>query len=267
MPNIIITEEEFKKLTDGTKKEIWELLKESFSTTTVSDDLSDKNLGNLIKNSIKENSLNFDTLSIETAIAVLIGLSDESRKVVEALCRSQQSRESLTEILGSEKKINGTIGSINRRLAKRLDEKIYGKRRDRLKLIQYDEYYRLSCDNRALEIALFVLHKGYKIGQGDILLKYKSIFDENKEHKAEVLIKEEDIIQSDSGGASIHLAMWDYQTGHINNSFSVNVMYSSPTDKVVVSTDYGEEWEANSFTGNLAPDGQPNEIVIGGKKR
>ena len=267
MPNIIITEEEFKKLTDGTKKEIWDLLKDSFSTTTVSDDLSDENLRNLIKNSIDPNRLNFDTLSIETAIAVLIGLSDESRKVVEALCQSQQSRESLTEILGSEKKINGTIGSINRRLAKRLSEKIYGKRRDRAKLIEFDGDYRLSCDNRALEIALFVLHKGYKIGQGDILLKYISIFDENKEYKAEVLIKEEDIIHSDAGRAFIDFVSWDYQTGHVNNSFSVFVMYSSFTDKVVVSTDYGEEWEDSSFTGNTAPDGKPNEIVIGGKKR
>lgn len=264
MPNIIITEEEFKKLTDDTKKEIWSLLKDSFSNTTVSDELSDDNLGNRLKNSIKENQLNFDTLSIETAIAVLIGLSTESRKVVEALCKSQQSRENLTEILGNEKKINGTIGSINRRLAKRLDEKIYGKRRDRVKLIEFDGDYRLTCNSRALELASLIIGKGYKIGEGDIILRFK----EGAEFKAEAKIEEESIIRCDEGYAYCAYESWDYEIDHVSHQFRVNVVYSEYTDKVVISTVGEDEWATDSVLGDFwSPYGDPDEVLIGGKKR
>ena len=259
MPNIIITEAEFKKLTDGTKKEIWGLLKDSFSTTTVSDELSDENLGNRIKNRIEENRLNFDTLSIETAMAVLIGLSSESRKVVEALCQRQQTRENLTEILGNEKKINGTIGSINRRLAKRLDEKIYGKRRDRVKLIEFDGDYRLTCNSRALELASVIISKGYKIGEGDILLQ----FDEG-----EAKIEEESIIRCDEGKAYCDYVSWDYELDHVSHEFRVNVVYSEPTDKVVISTVNEDEWYPHSVKYELlSTSGNPVEVLIGGKKR
>ena len=259
MPNIIITEEEFKKLTDGTKKEIWGLLNDSFSTTTVPDDLSDENLGNRIKNRIEENRLNFDTLSIETAIAVLIGLSTESRKVVDALCQSQQSRENLTEILGSEKKINGTIGSINRRLAKRLNEKIYGKRRDRVKLIEFDGDYRLTCNSKALKLASLIISKGYKIGEGDINLRF---------HEGEAKIEEESIIRCDEGYSYCDYASWDYEIDHVSHEFSLDVIYSSPTDKIVISTEQEDEWEPNSVKNEfVSTSGNPDEILIGGKKR
>ena len=257
MPNIIITEADFKKLSDDTKKELWELLHSSFSSKVSSNESAEKEIRDNIRNI---NPTSFDTLSIETALAVLIGLSEESRKVVEALCKHELTRDDLTKILGNEKKINGTIGSINRRLAKRLDQGIYGKRRDRVKLIEFDENYRLACNNRALEIALLIISKGYKIGEGDILLKFL-------DPSTEAHIREDAIILGDSGKALVLHESWDYYVDHINHWFSVTVIICDAGDKIVISTAGEDEWEHNSLSDFVDGLGNPDEIFIGGKKR
>ena len=106
MPNIIITEADFEKLSTGVKTEIWELLQNSFSSNTG----STASLAVETKDQAADiNPASFEVLSIETAIAVLVGLSEESRHVVASLCMRQLTRNELTEILGNEKKINGTI--------------------------------------------------------------------------------------------------------------------------------------------------------------
>ncbi|MDC0959694.1 hypothetical protein OAR42_04500 [Planktomarina temperata] len=262
MPNIIITEADFEKLSTGVKTEIWELLQNSFSSNTGS-------TASLAVETTDQaadiNPASFEVLSIETAIAVLVGLSEESRHVVASLCMRQLTRNELTEILGNEKKINGTIGSINRRLIKRLSESVYGKRRDRVKLIEFDEKYRLSCDSRSLEIALLIINKGYKFGAGDIVLKFG-----RGDLKGEVRIEEEAIIQIDAGEALVLFQSWDYYVGQINMSISINVICSKNTsrpDKIVVSTLYEDEWEPDSYSGNYYPAGNPSEIHIGSKKR
>ena len=262
MPHIIITEADFEKLSSGVKKEIWELLQNSFSSNVGSND----SLAIETQNQLTDiNPARFDVLSIETAIAVLIGLSGESRELVNILCKRELTREFLTKFLGNEKKINGTIGSINRRLAKRLDEHVYGKRRDRVKLIEFDEIYRLSCDRRSLEIASLIINKGYKIGDGDIFLNFIG-----SDLKAEVRIEEEAIIQIDAGEALVLFQSWDYYVGQVNMSISINVICSKNTsrpDKIVVSTLYEDEWEPDSYSGNYYPAGDPSEIHIGSKKR
>lgn len=257
MPNIIITEADFEKLSDDTKKELWGLLQNSFSSKPSSNEDIDKEIADYIRNI---NPASFDTLSIETALSVLIGLSEESRKVVEALCKRKLTRDDLTKILGNEKKINGTIGSINRRLAKRLDQNIYGDRRDRVKLIEFDENYSLSCNNRALEIALLIISKGYKIGEGDILLKFRN-------PSTETLIREDAIILGDTGKARVSLEGWDYTIEHVDYSFSVTVIVCDAGDKIVISTIREDEWEPNSLSEYVGDVGEPHEILIGGKKR
>ena len=264
MPNIIITEADFEKLSTGVKKEIWELLQNSFSSNAGSND----SLATTTKDHITDiNPASFDVLSIETAIAVLIGLSGESREVVSILCKRQLDRHDLTKILGSEKRINGTIGSINRRLVKRLNENLYGKRRDRVKLIESQGgIYSLSCDSRSLEIAQKIIYKGYKIGDGDIVVKFYI-----GDSPTEVHIEEEAIVQIDSGQALVLLHSWDYDIGHnLSTTIGHYVICSNNTNhknKVVVSTHHEDEWEPNSFSGAYDPYGDPSEIFIGGKKR
>ena len=262
MPHIIITEADFEKLSSGVKKEIWELLQNSFSSNVGSND----SLAIETQNQLTDiNPARFDVLSIETAIAVLIGLSGESRELVNILCKRELTREFLTKFLGNEKKINGTIGSINRRLAKRLDENVYGKRRDRVKLIEFDGLYRLSCDSRSLEIALLIIKKGYKFGAGDIVLKFG-----RGDLRAEVRIEEDAILQIHAGEAQVVFQCWDYNIGGVETSCRIYVICSKNTsrpDKIVVSTNYEDEWEPNSHSGTLCPTGNPDEILINGKKR
>jgi len=262
MPHIIITEADFEKLSSGVKKEIWELLQNSFSSNVGSND----SLAMETENQITDiNPASFDVLSIETAIAVIIGLSGESRELVNILCQRELTREFLTKFLGNEKKINGTIGSINRRLAKRLDENVYGKRRDRVKLIEFDGLYRLSCDSRSLEIALLIINKGYKFGAGDIVLKFG-----RGDLRAEVRIEEDAILQIHAGEAQVLFQCWDYNIGVVETSCKIYVICSKNTsrpDKIVVSTNYEDEWEPSSHSGTLCPTGNPDEILINGKKR
>ena len=262
MPNIIITEADFERLSTGVKTEIWELLQNSFSSNSS----STASLAVETKDQAADiNPASFEVLSIETAIAVLIGLSEESRHVVASLCMRQLTRNELTEILGNEKKINGTIGSINRRLIKRLSESVYGKRRDRVKLIEFDEKYRLSCDSRSLEIALLIINKGYKFGAGDIVLKFG-----RGDLRAEVRLEEDAILQIHAGEAQVLFQCWDYNIGVVETSCKIYVICSKNTsrpDKIVVSTNYEDEWEPSSHSGTLCPTGNPDEILINGKKR
>jgi hypothetical protein len=264
MPNLILTEADFEKLSASVKSEIWELLQNSFPSNAGSND----SLVTKTKDHITNvNPASFELLSIETAIAVLIGLSAESREVVSILCKRQLDRYDLTKILGSEKRINGTIGSINRRLVKRLNETLYGKRRDRVKLIEsQDGLYRLSCDSRSLEIAQKIIHKGYKIGDGDIVVKFGE-----GSSLAEVHIEEEAIVQIDSGQALVLLHSWDHHIGDdLCAPIGLYVICSNNTNhpnKIVVSTHNEDEWEPNSFSGPHYPYGDLSEIFIGGKKR
>ena len=69
MPNIIITEADFEKLSDDTKKELWGLLQSSFQHEGASNDSSKPKSRDYIEDI---NPASFDLLSIETAIAVMV---------------------------------------------------------------------------------------------------------------------------------------------------------------------------------------------------
>ena len=68
-------------------------------------------------------------IPIEAACAVVFGLNQNSILALEAILEANPveglSRKELGKILGSERAINGTIGSINRRFIHRFDDKIY----------------------------------------------------------------------------------------------------------------------------------------------
>lgn len=68
-------------------------------------------------------------IPIEAACAVVFGLNKNSILALKAVLNSKSleglSREELGKILGSERAINGTIGSINRRFIHRFDANIY----------------------------------------------------------------------------------------------------------------------------------------------
>ena len=159
------------------------------------------------------------------------------------------------------------MGDINATIKKESStcESVYGKRRDRVKLIEFDETYRLSCDSRSLEIALLIINKGYKFGAGDIVLKFGS-----GHQLAEVHIEEEAILQIHAGEAQVLLKTLEYISGFVNTDLHMYVICSKNTsrpDKIVVSTDYEDEWVTGSYSGKYYPWGDPYEILINGKKR
>ena len=83
-----------------------------------------------------------DFISLELAIAVLLGLNTDSQAVIKKFChRGMVTREELAEVLGDEKKINGTIGSINRRFVKRFDPKLAASH-ERLRLTKFENSFK-----------------------------------------------------------------------------------------------------------------------------
>ena len=70
-----------------------------------------------------------NVIPIEAACAVVFGLNENSILALKAVLDSKSheglSRKELGKVLGSERAINGTIGSINRRFVHRFDANIY----------------------------------------------------------------------------------------------------------------------------------------------
>ena len=198
-----------------------------------------KDLPKIVKTGVP---INFDALSIELALSVIAGLSDVAKKVVwELIQKRKLTRDELADLLGGPKKINGTIGSINRRLAKRFNAELYGDYVNKVKLIEFDNGYQLTCDPYALEVAYHINETGYQSIFGNLTLKFG---DEKNGDSAKVKIEALAIELANEGYAYVDKIRWDYQsddktTGTI---FSVDVARTVSSAIITIQTDYGSEW-------------------------
>ncbi len=275
----MITESDFEKLSEPTRKELWELLEKQFfpnskkDVTSLMVDISEgtkvhvnlfekfrsklklaknsahldylsyrdsvlslqKELPSIVKTGIP---IKFDVLSLEVAIAVILGLSNDSKKVVEAISQSGTlTRDQLAKILGGSKKINGTIGSINRRLAKRFSKKLYGSNVYKVKLIEYkNELYELTCDHRSIQIAILVEKSGFEIEDGNIILKSP-----DKKYPSEVKIEAFAIEMAVQGNAYIDDVDWEYELDSQTISFSVSAARTITSAIITLETEAGTE--------------------------
>ena len=195
-------------------------------------------------------------ISIEMAIGFVRGLSKDSLKVLSKLSsnpapgstnrvKGTATRKELEELLMSAGKINGTVGSINRRFTKRFDKRIYGERLGRLKLIEFDEVYKLTCDPASIELAIIILKKGYKIGDGDITLKFISSSNHIGEAKALEdlnIIEEKAIIFANLGRGYVRNVSWELEYENETLSFDYDVALTSPSGTIVIESISGHEW-------------------------
>ena len=199
-------------------------------------------------------------ISIEMAIGFVKGLSKDSLKVLSKLTSSPApsstnrvkgtaTRKEMEKLLESAGKINGTVGSINRRFAKRFDKSIYGERLDRLKLIEFDEVYRLTCDPASIELAIIILENGYKFGDGDITLKFIASSNLTGEAKAIEdlnIIEEKAIIFANLGRGFVRNVSWELEYENETSSFNYDVALTSPSGTIVIEGLSGHEWVDDS---------------------
>ena len=120
-------------------------------------------------------------IPIEAACAVVFGLNQNSILAFEAILSADPSkglsRKELGKILGSEKAINGTIGSINRRFIHRFDDNVYDldAALKEMPLITYKTNYRIETglaefNHMAFRIAVHLRKMGLSLEANDITL-------------------------------------------------------------------------------------------------
>ena len=153
----------------------------------------------------------------------------------------------MAKILGNSKKINGTIGSINRRLARRFSREWYGSYISKVKLIDYkNEYYELVCDPHSIKIALLVVESGFKAEDGNINLNYpmdKSAEFRKKHNLYEnVKIEWYAVEMAMKGYSYIDDVDWEYEVGNQTFNFSVAAARTIPSAIITLETEAGVEW-------------------------
>ena len=139
MTQFIISQEDIESMDPLLKKMFVEFLQKQIAFKKIStkisvkEDVNSKPIDGL-EEYFEPNPNLINSISIETMLAVMLGLSPESIKIVESLLSGSKSRSELGDLCGGEKKLNGTIGSINRRLINRFSSANYSK--DDLKYIR-----------------------------------------------------------------------------------------------------------------------------------
>ena len=308
MPNIVITEAEFKLLSKTTQKELWGLLSQSFAnfdllvddnksskTSGLESDLFNKQakMSDWFVHRAKIRSSNkpydeyldlhrilfkslpnilvstgpvlVDFISLELAIAVLLGLNTDSQAVIKKFChRGMVTREELAEVLGDEKKINGTIGSINRRFVKRFDPKLAASH-ERLRLIKFEKQfqkYLLSVDSGVFLHAFNIIDAGYKIGIGNICLTPKK---DDKEVSS-IMIEELAIMSGLEGQAFASTVSYstDYHTEM--HSLIASAGITSVSSTLVWELNGADEWfddEGNALDGTFDLHNHGYEVSFG----
>lgn len=123
-----------------------------------------------------------NVIPIEAACAVVFGLNENSILVLNAVLNADHneglSRADLGKILGSERAINGTIGSINRRFIHRFDPNIY-ELDPALKEMPLIDFYNSSYHiqsgyheygHLAFRVALHLKEIGLSLENNDIII-------------------------------------------------------------------------------------------------
>ncbi|MDB9924128.1 hypothetical protein OAC90_01470 [Planktomarina sp.] len=219
---------------------------------------------------LKDQALKPTAISIEMAIGFVCGLNPDSIKVLSKLLNQNGSatRAELEALLKGAGKINGTVGSINRRFAKRFDKRIYGDKLERFKLIEFDKIYSLTCDFTSIDLAIIIIKKGYKIGKGDISLQFDhpTQFNEPKVKTPphELLIISEDAITSaDQGLGFVRNVGWEINFSTEVTNFSHDVALTLPSGTVIVEGLGEHEWindEGDCLWDEYHPNCYPNKI-------
>ena len=283
MPSIIISESEFEKLSEATKKEISKLVENAFILKTEEGEFSDgynlkkewynkRNLAHSnralgenyheYKKLISELLLeapkalavnaetNFSCLSIEMAISLLYGLSNSSQNLLKRLLTGPATRDELAALVGGLGKVNGSVGSINRRLARRFDYNIYGDNRKEIKLIDFDGSYKLSCDALSIKSALDIIDAGWNMRMGDIYLTFNAIQFPKNANDLTIKLDSEAIKFANLGHGFIKSIDWDYEDefGNIDVRNQVGLSFYSAT--ICVNHRDGPEWGTDDSLDN-----------------
>ena len=227
---------------------------------------------------LKDEALRPTAISLETAIGFISGLNPDSIKVLSKLSNSRTigsaTRKELEELLNSAGKINGTVGSINRRFVKRFDKRIYGKKLDQIKLIEFDETYSLTCDAASISLAIRIIERGYKIGKGDISLQFNhwAVSDESTVQNPsydQIIIGEEAIKLADQGLGFMRSVHWDIETANETRGFNFEVVVTAPSSTVIIETIEGiNEWtndEGEDLWQRHHHNSFPDKISFGNK--
>ena len=123
-----------------------------------------------------------NVIPIEAACAVVFGLNENSIIVLKSVLNADPtkglSRARLSKILGSERAINGTIGSINRRFIHRFDPNIYDLEPalKEMPLIDFsDSRYHFQSGHHevghlAFRLALYLKEAGLSLENNDIII-------------------------------------------------------------------------------------------------
>jgi hypothetical protein len=286
MPSIIISNNEFASLSVNSRTEILNLIQKKFTISNTTSNTSTPSstinewykkreaaynnracggsyieFSNLIKeleaeapNVFKiDGSIIFSTLSIEMALAMISGLSDSSQKILLRLIKGPASREELGKLVSGIGRVNGSIGSINRRFANRFDRNIYGETRKEIKLIDFDNVYKLVCDSLSISTAFKIIEAGWKRELGDIFIEFKK--NKASDENSIITIHAQAVKLATYSKGFIKNVYWDYEyeNGMQNTTHQVALSFYSATLHVENTNNAEAEWaidhQNNTFLG------------------
>lgn len=306
MPDLVIKQADFQRLSEATRRELLEFLKDSlfvvFDGELPVGDLTadeekqislrvgselefDRRISEARRRAVRNyqdylseiyalqerldqvvsigSPIRFQVISVEVATAVLMGLGQDSRNVLAALLKEKKiSRDRMAEVVGGAQKINGTIGSINRRLANRFSRRLYGKANvDAVRLIEFDEEYKLTCDGKALELALHIVESGYDASKENLVINF------NNKHEASSIRMEALAVRlALDGHAYVEDWSWDYRIeiedliGE-DRFYSVSFARTISSATLAMNTTEGEEWEVEKHKPGKRLTGFPGNFL------
>lgn len=189
---------------------------------------------------------NLHGVSVELAISVLRGLGDESKNALYSIVISSRdngiSREELAAVVGGVGKINGTIGSINKRYSRRFNIDFYGSKVESFKLIEFsDGYYRLVCDPASFELAFKILSHNNLNSLGEYSLELQNGNGDHFFHEISALAIE----CADSGMAYFETIIDEYETSSGGHSDTYNVAISLPKSTLILGP--SSAWMVREF--------------------
>ena len=200
MPNIILTEDDLKKMEPELRGQLLDFLSQAFVK---------KNWPKIPSDTIQDNLLEFqrpNIISIEGACSIFFGLNKNSREFIKILVKDiyrtsdkkGYDKEDMSSLLNlSEASLNGIVGSINRRFIYRFDRDaydVYGNREETypvkssieknlLKLIHYAatpgestywlSYHKDTYCNFEIAIKLFELNPDFEIYDYKVIIPNK----------------------------------------------------------------------------------------------
>lgn len=199
---------------------------------------------------------NVHAVSVELALSVLNGLGEDSKNALHAIVMSSHlqgvSREELAHIVDGVGKINGTIGSINRRYSRRFNADIYGSQVDGFKIIEFkDGFYKLTCDPTGFELAFKLISSNKLNHQGNYSVELHGVDGKKITHDIDALA----IKYADAGMAFVDTIYDEYEAENGSHCDRYNVAISLPQSTLRLGVNglwVVRELQFDRFLGNVS---------------